>query len=80
MNGEIATFIQETLQASFPDATFDVRDTTGTDDHFEVEITSPRFAGLPMIAQHRMVYQALGPRVGHEIHALALHTREPSPS
>jgi stress-induced morphogen len=75
MNGEIAAFIQQRLGESFPDAQFEVRDTTGTDDHFEVEISSARFVGLTPIAQHRLVYDALGPRVGHEIHALALRTR-----
>ncbi len=79
MSGPIGQFIEETLQAAFPDATMTVRDTTGTDDHFEVEIASARFVGLSRIDQHRLVYESLGPRVGHEIHALALRTRTPTP-
>ncbi len=78
--GTIHQFIEETLRAAFPDATLAVRDTTGTDDHFEVEIASQRFAGLGRIEQHRLVYDSLGPRVGHEIHALALRTRTPAAS
>ncbi len=73
--GPIGQFIEETLQATFADAELTVRDTTGTDDHFEVEIASSRFAGLSRIEQHRLVYDSLGPRVGREIHALALRTR-----
>ena len=80
MAGPIGQFIDETLRSAFPDADFAVRDTTGTDDHFDVEIASGRFAGLSRIEQHRLVYESLGPRVGHEIHALALRTRTPTPT
>lgn len=68
-------FIHSTLEAAFPGAQLRVTDTTGGGDHFEVEIAAPQFAGLGMIAQHRLVYAALGDRVGVEIHALALKTR-----
>lgn len=69
------SFIETTLQTEFPGAQIRVRDTTGGGDHFEVEIAAPQFAGRSMIAQHRMVYDALGDRVGVEIHALALQTK-----
>lgn len=74
----VTGYIEQTLAEAFPGATVVVRDTTGTDDHFEVEITSERFAGLTRIAQHRLVYEALGEPVGREIHALALRTRAPA--
>ncbi len=70
-------FIQQRLGEAFPDASVEVRDTTGGGDHFEVDIASPKFAGKSRIEQHRMVYAALGERVGHEIHALGLKTRVP---
>ena len=68
-------FIETTLRAAFPGAQLRVTDTTGGGDHFEVEIAAPQFAGNSMIQQHRLVYEALGDRVGVEIHALALKTR-----
>jgi len=68
-------YIEQTLSAAFPDAELDVRDTTGGGDHFQVEIASKRFVDLSRIEQHRLVYDALGERVGHEIHALGLRTR-----
>ncbi len=68
-------FIEETLRNAFPGATLRVTDTTGGGDHFEVEIAASQFAGQSMIQQHRLVYEALGDRVGVEIHALALKTR-----
>ncbi len=70
-------FIETTLADRFPGADIAVRDTTGGGDHFHVDITSDRFAGLSMIEQHRLVYSELGERVGHEIHALGLTTRKP---
>jgi len=70
-------FIEETLRQSFPDAMIRVLDTTGGGDHFDVEIVALQFAGLSMIEQHRLVYDALGDKVGYEIHALGLRTRTP---
>lgn len=45
--------------------------------HYQVTMVSDRFKGLQRIAQHRLVYEALGARVGTLIHALALQTRAP---
>ena len=38
--------------------------------HYQLFIVSPRFAGKPTVARHRMVYSALGEMMKHEIHAL----------
>lgn len=70
-------FIEEALRLAFPDAQVRVIDTTGGGDHFDVEIVAAQFAGMGMIDQHRMVYEALGEKVGYEIHALGLRTRAP---
>ena len=45
--------------------------------HFEATVVSPAFAGKLPLARHRMVYATLGPRMGGEIHALALRTLTP---
>jgi BolA protein len=40
--------------------------------HFLVRIGSPVFADQSLINCHRLVYRALGDRVGRDIHALQL--------
>ncbi|MEO8224557.1 MAG: BolA family protein [Gammaproteobacteria bacterium] len=40
--------------------------------HFHVRIASARFAGLSRIAQHRLVYEALGDLMTTDIHALRI--------
>ncbi len=45
--------------------------------HYTVELTSARFAGLPRIARHRLVYDALGPLAALGVHALAVVARSP---
>jgi stress-induced morphogen len=76
--GPNGAYIEQTLRAAFPESELVVYDTTGTDDHFEVELRSAAFAGKSRIAQHRMVYAALGEPVGGAIHALALRTSAPA--
>ena len=45
--------------------------------HFNVRIVSGRFAGLPRISRHRLVYDALRPWMAGGIHALAIDARTP---
>lgn len=40
--------------------------------HFRVRIVSERFAGLPRIARHRLVYDAVGELMRTDVHALAV--------
>ena len=49
----------------------------GGNTHWRLSIVSPRFAGKPTVARHRMVYQALGELMQHPIHALAIAARSP---
>jgi len=49
----------------------------GGNTHWRVSIVSPRFAGQPTVARHRMVYQALGSLMQDPIHALAITARSP---
>ncbi len=65
------------IRAAIPDAEVRVRCFSG-DDHFEVEVVSPAFAGKRRVAQHQMVYAALGDHMRQAIHALALTTRVPA--
>jgi len=67
--------IQALIQAGMPDAIVTVKGDDG--QHFEAEVIWIGFAGKSPIAQHRMVYETLGVRMGREIHALQLRTHAP---
>ena len=45
--------------------------------HYQLFIVSPLFAGKAAQARHRMVYEALGPMMKKEIHALAIKALAP---
>jgi BolA protein len=49
----------------------------GGGTHWRLSIVSPRFAGQPTVARHRMIYQALGELMHSPIHALAITARAP---
>jgi stress-induced morphogen len=65
------------LRDAFPDAReLRVEDRTGGGDHFQVTVASPRFEGLPLLEQHRLVNEALaGPLRDGTIHELRIKTR-----
>ena len=65
------------LRAAFPEATeLRVTDRTGGGDHFLVEVTSPRFDGLPLLEQHRLVNEALAaPFASGRIHEMRIKTK-----
>jgi stress-induced morphogen len=69
--------LQALLERAFPDAaTVHVEDRTGGGDHFQVTVESPRFNGLPLLDQHRLVNEALaGPLRDGTIHELRIRTR-----
>jgi BolA protein len=45
--------------------------------HFLLTIVSPRFAGCRTMERHRLVYDALGPLMKREIHALSISAKAP---
>lgn len=52
----------------------------GGGGHYRMRLVSAAFAGKPTVQRHRMVYDALGEMMRHEIHALSLSTFEPAES
>ncbi len=72
--GEIERLIKESL----PDAVVRIEDLAGDGDHYRAHIVSEAFRGKSRLQQHQIVYQALGQRMGGELHALALTTSAPS--
>jgi stress-induced morphogen len=68
--------LESLLRDAFPEANFTVADRTGGGDHFQVAVTSPRFNGLSLLQQHRLVNEALGePLRDGTIHELRIRTR-----
>ena len=69
--------LQSLLEGAFPDAGgVEVVDRTGGGDHFHVTVVSRRFAGLSLVDQHRLVYDALAePLADGTIHELRITTR-----
>ena len=45
--------------------------------HYRLTIVARAFDGKPAQQRHRMVYDALGPMMRHEIHALAIRAYAP---
>ena len=45
--------------------------------HYQLTIVSARFAGMPRVARHRLVYAALAPLMHQKIHALAVRAYAP---
>jgi stress-induced morphogen len=69
--------VRARIARALPGSHVEITDLTGTSDHYEALVVAPQFAGLSRIAQHQLVYGALGSAVGDEIHALALRTLTP---
>ncbi len=64
------------LEQAFPGSDVSVEDRTGGGDHFQVTVASERFAGLPLLEQHRLVNEALAePLADGTIHELRIATR-----
>jgi stress-induced morphogen len=69
--------LETLLRDAFPDAS-DLRvvDRTGTGDHFHVLVRDPRFDGLSLVEQHKLVYAALdAPLKDGTIHELRISTK-----
>jgi stress-induced morphogen len=69
--------LEQLLKSAFPDASeLSVLDRTGSGDHFHVTVVSPRFGGLSLVDQHRLVYDALAaPLEDGSIHELRITTK-----
>jgi len=71
---EIQKKIEDTLKGSQAQ----VRDLTGTADHYQVVVISPQFQGKSMVDQHRLVKSVFEKDIASgEVHALSLKTYTP---
>jgi stress-induced morphogen len=62
------------ITAAIPDARVVMTDLAGDGDHYQAEIYAPSFNGKSRIDQHKLVYAALGNKMGGELHALSIKT------
>lgn len=69
--------IESLIRTALPDAEVEIDDLAGDGNHYRAHVVSPAFHGKSRVQQHQMVYQALGGRMGDELHALALTTAAP---
>ncbi|HEY6836103.1 MAG TPA: BolA family protein [Gaiellaceae bacterium] len=68
--------LADLLEAAFPGDHVSVDDRTGGGDHFQVTVVSPRFDGLSLVEQHKLVYDALAaPLADGTIHELRISTK-----
>ena len=69
--------LESLLRDAFPNAPeLRVEDRTGGGDHFQVTVSSPRFDGLALLEQHRLVNDALAePLRDGTIHELRIKTK-----
>lgn len=70
--------ISAMIRAALPDADVEITDLAGDGNHYAARVVSPSFAGLSRVKQHKLVYEALGGRMGGVLHALQLTTAVPN--
>lgn len=85
----IASRLHDLLQQSLAPVELRIRDDSAAHAghagaregaHFAVTIVAEGFAGRPMIARHRMVYEAAAPLLAKGIHALQISALTPAES
>ena len=74
----VAAEIEALVRAGLPGAVVQITDLAGDGNHYAAHVVAAEFAGLTRIAQHKLVYAALGGRMGEELHALQLTTAVPT--
>jgi len=87
MTAERVETIRERLQAALQPVSLEIQDDSAAHaghegakaggGHFNVNITAAAFAGKTPIQRHRMVYEALGTMMDHDIHALSIKANTP---
>jgi len=73
-----ASEIEAMIKAALPDARVEITDLAGDGDHYAARVVSEAFRGMTRVNQQRLVYDALGGRMGGVLHALQLTTAVPN--
>lgn len=71
--------VEELIASELNEAEVRVAQPRGVDDedHLAATVISPEFEGESLVAQHQLVYDALGEHMTTDIHALELKTYTP---
>ena len=68
--------IKKLIKESLPDAIVEIKDLAGDGNHYSATVISSQFLGKSKIEQHKMVYNSLKGKMGNELHALEIKTKE----
>ncbi len=66
--------LEAILRIKFPQAEITLLDTEGDEDHYNLVIKDSSFVGLSVIAQHKLVKDALKEVLSNRLHALSIKT------
>ena len=66
--------IEKLIKDSIPDASIEIEDLMGDNNHYSAKIKSKVFKNLNKVEQHKLVYKSLKGKMGNELHALSLTT------
>ncbi len=66
--------IKKLIIESIPDATIEIKDLMGDNNHYSATIKSSKFNNISKIEQHKLVYKSLKGKMGNELHALSITT------
>ena len=68
--------IEKLIKEALPDAFVEIQDLAGDGNHYSAVVASSEFSGKSKIEQHKLVYNSLKGKMGNELHALAIKTKE----
>jgi BolA protein len=87
MNNERVEMIRTTLQSALAPQDLEIEDVShehaghegarSGGGHFNVLVVSEHFQGVMALKRHRMIYDALGDAMRHDIHALSIRAYTP---
>tara|TARA_B100001123_G_C14515451_1_gene712094 strand:+ start:287 stop:517 length:231 start_codon:yes stop_codon:yes gene_type:complete len=66
--------IKNLIKDSIPDATIEIKDLMGDNNHYSAKISSKIFNGKSKVEQHKLIYKSLKGKMGNELHALSITT------
>jgi len=70
--------ITQMIEGKFPGSQVELRDLTGTGDHWQVTVVSSAFQGKSMLDQHRLVKSVFEADIASgAVHAFSLKTYTP---
>ena len=68
--------IKKLIKEEIPDASIEIKDLMGDNNHYSAIIKSSRFNNLSKVEQHKLVYKSLKGKMGNELHALSITTEK----